>query len=153
MDIAEEGTGMAEKRERRDLPIGYWLKHVDELITARAAEVLEDEGLSRFHWQVLNILSERGGASWDEVFSILRTFVDREGLDRILDGLAARGWLERRADAGEGPELRLSSAGVDAHRRIAERIAAMRRRVVEGISQDDYALVVRTLQRMAANLA
>jgi hypothetical protein len=35
--------------EQRDLPIGYWLKHVDERITGRAAAVLEDEGLSRFH--------------------------------------------------------------------------------------------------------
>ena len=104
--------------------------------------------------QVLNILQGSGGTTWSEVFAVLRTFVDRAGLDAIVADLEARGWLERQPGDGEdGPFLRLTSAGLEAHRQVFERIGAVRRRAVDGISQDDYLLVVRTLQRMASNLA
>jgi DNA-binding MarR family transcriptional regulator len=136
----------------RDLPIGYWLKHVDETITAHLGRVLQDEGLTRFHWQVLNLLRTEGATGWEELFAVMRTFVDEAGLDGILDDLAGRAWLARDPEA-ERAGVGLTEEGERAHQRVSARIAAVRRRAIDGISQDDYLLVVRTLQRMAANLA
>lgn len=41
-------------------PIGYWLKHTDEVITNRVNQVLTDQGFTRFRWQVLNSVYEAG---------------------------------------------------------------------------------------------
>jgi hypothetical protein len=41
-------------------PVGYWLKHTDEVIANHVNQVLSNNGLTRFHWQVLNIVQEAG---------------------------------------------------------------------------------------------
>jgi hypothetical protein len=43
------------------------------------------KGVSRFEWQVLNLLHEAGEASRERLFETMRTFVDASGLDTILN--------------------------------------------------------------------
>ena len=47
---------MVQRDITHQLPIGYWLKHTDEVITKHVNQVLSDNGFTRFRWQVLNIL-------------------------------------------------------------------------------------------------
>ena len=54
--------------------IGYWLKHLNRLIEEAFGDALEEQALSRRHWQAMNTLA---GAPLDE-----------------------RGWLRRYAHSG-----------------------------------------------------
>jgi hypothetical protein len=45
---------------KANLPIGYWLKHTDELLTKHINNVQTANGVSRSPWQVLNSLYESG---------------------------------------------------------------------------------------------
>ena len=36
-------------------PIGYWLKHADNVITEHLDRVLSENGFTRSRWQVLNM--------------------------------------------------------------------------------------------------
>jgi hypothetical protein len=42
-------------------PIGYWLKRTDELLTERLGDVFAGDGLTRVHWQVLNVPAQARG--------------------------------------------------------------------------------------------
>jgi len=62
-----------------NLPIGYWLKQADNLITQHINRVQAANGVSRFEWQVRNLLYEAGAASRERLFETMRTFVDASG--------------------------------------------------------------------------
>ena len=40
-------------------PLGYWLKLVDSLIDEQFAATLEEHGVTRRQWQVLNLLEQQ----------------------------------------------------------------------------------------------
>jgi len=144
---------MATSADLRNTPIGYWLKQADLVLTEHLGRALDDHGLTRFHWQVLNLLNQRGPTTRAAVSEAMRLFVDAAGVDGILDDLAGRGWLWRREHGGTGTtELALTDEGRQGHARVFELVDATRRRSQEGISEEDYATVIRTLQRMVANL-
>jgi len=144
---------MATSADLRTTPIGYWLKQADLMLTEHLGRVLDDHGLTRFHWQVLNLLNQRGPTTRAAVSEAMQLFVDAAGVDGILDDLARRGWLWRREHGGEGTtELALTDEGRQGHRRVFELVDATRKRSQEGISEEDYATVISTLQRMVANL-
>ncbi|WIY07326.1 MarR family transcriptional regulator [Amycolatopsis mongoliensis] len=125
-------------------PLGWWLRHVHELLESSMAQALGAESLSRRHWQVLNTIA-RGARTPEEVDAALAPFVATEGpmAPRMAD-LRARGWV---AENGE-----LTEAGREAHARVEERVEAFRTAVTDGISDDDYRTTIRTLERCAANL-
>ncbi|MET8013919.1 hypothetical protein ABZU86_18885 [Streptomyces sp. NPDC005271] len=53
--------------------------------------------------------------------------------------------------AGDGPYA-LTPLGADGHAAVAERIGVTRRRLMDGMTDEQYTETVRVLSRMAANL-
>ncbi|MFD8380245.1 MarR family winged helix-turn-helix transcriptional regulator [Streptomyces sp. NPDC059679] len=130
--------------------IGYWLKHLDGLIEADFERILSDSGLVRRHWQVLNTLST-GPKPLGELAEALRPFWGEGAitLDEVLDGLGRRGWVVQ--EGAEGPYA-LTSLGAEGHAAVAERIGEARRRIIEGVSDEEYLATVGVLRRMAENI-
>ncbi|MFJ8814481.1 hypothetical protein [Amycolatopsis thermoflava] len=116
-----------------DKPIGFWLKHVDNLLEDGLTRVLADRGLTRRHWQALN--TSRHGADALEVF---------DGAAEARADLVARGWIT--ADGA------LTDEGRAARGEIAERVRRFRELSVAGLTKDQYAETVRALATMAGNL-
>jgi hypothetical protein len=110
--------------------MGYWLKHLDNLLESSMEQALQ--GISRREWQLLN------AAAHDETWPL-----PFQGIDEAEARLAARGWL---ADG------RLTEAGRAAHAEIAEQVGGFRRQVTEGVTQEEYQATVGVLRRMVANL-
>jgi DNA-binding MarR family transcriptional regulator len=110
--------------------------------------VLCDQGLTRTYWQVLNVLATRGGLTRQELLGVLRNFVDEAALRRIVDDLAGRGWLAPTVSE----RLDLTVAGREGDERVSGLIGDVRRRSMEGITKEEYVGLIRTLQRMVANL-
>ena len=130
-------------------PIGYWLKHLDRLIDERFDATIGDQGLTRRHWQLLDLVAG-GPAGQQELAAALAPFVSDSPVEitAVIDDLTVRGWFERNP----GSDLSITAAGVAAHRAISERVAATRRRLARGISGEDYRATIDVLQRMSANL-
>jgi DNA-binding MarR family transcriptional regulator len=130
-------------------PIGYWLKRLDRLIEDTFERTLAAEGLTRRHWQVLNVLRPEP-ATPDGVATALDPFLgdDPPAGETVTGGLAGRGWV-RLLDDGR---LELTERGRQGHARLRRRVAALRRRVVRGVGEQEYAALIATLRRMAANL-
>jgi DNA-binding MarR family transcriptional regulator len=129
-------------------PIGYWLKQIDTLIETHFQRALAEDGLDRRQWQVANTLAA-GPATRAQLDEAIAPFLadDPDGGSRALGALLGRGWVEETAG-----QLALTDAGAAAHTRIQDRVNASRRRITDGISDEQYQAVVATLERMAANL-
>src|SRR5262245_57748774 len=117
--------------ERR--PIGFWLKLVDRLIDDRFDASLG--GLSRRHWQVLNVLQE-GGVTQGELDARLRPFLGEAGTTlREVGDLRTRGWIGTSA-------LALTELGARELQRLSDVVSAHRSTLMADISQDEYGTVV-----------
>jgi DNA-binding MarR family transcriptional regulator len=130
-------------------PIGFWLRLVDRLLEERFAEVLEEHGITRGQWQLLNVVSRGGGATAEAVERAVAPFTSADGepVSSQLAELIESGWVGLG-----GTEYRLTKRGEVAHDRLAEVIGELRAHSTEGISSDDYASTLATLERMARNL-
>jgi DNA-binding MarR family transcriptional regulator len=131
-------------------PIGYWLKHLDRLIDSSFDQTLGQPSLTRRHWQTLNSLSERprDRAGLLEVLRPFWTEGTIDVVDQVTDDLVQRGWIVSAADGSYS----LTPAGHSAHTTLAEQVYATRRRVRDGVTDQEYLATVGVLRRMAANL-
>jgi hypothetical protein len=125
---------MTQRDVAKQKPIGYWLKYADEVITEHVDRVLSDNGFTRFCWQVLNI-----------------TFIDRQQMGEILDRFVEQGWLVKRGE-GDGAQLTLTGAGKAKRETVFELQSEVRRRAMQGITEQEYATVIDVLERMVRNL-
>jgi DNA-binding MarR family transcriptional regulator len=136
-----------------NLPIGCWLKQADKLLTEKINEVQAANGVSRSEWQVLNLICEAGSASQERIFKIMRTFVDAPSLDEIIRHLRERGWVEQRGDPRSDPvKFRLTEEGQRQHETSLASQKDIRQRAMQGISEGEYATVIRVLQQLVCNL-
>ena len=136
-----------------DRPIGYWLKQVDQLLTEQINKAQAAHGVSRSQWQVLNIINEAGRTSKERIFETMQTFIDAPQLDDIITRLIERGWVEQLVDKTAGTvKFQLTEEGLRQHESILDKQKEVRRRAMQGIREDEYALVIQVLQQMASNL-
>lgn len=137
-------------QKRVHLPIGYWIKKADEVLTARINEAQEANGLSRTEWQILNVLHETSSASRSQIIELLHPFGNEARLGPVLDSLVDRGLVEETG-TGMG-EFRLSAQGRAVHATALAVQKKIRRQAVRGITETDYLTTIRVLQRIVANL-
>jgi len=142
---------MAQQDVTKQKPIGYWLKHADEVITEHVDRVLSDNGFTRFRWQVLNIVYQADTITRGGVFDTMQTFIDARQLDEIIDGFIKEGWLVKRGE-GDAAQLMLTEAGKAQRETVFKLQSEVRRRALQGITEQEYATVIDVLQRMVKNL-
>ncbi|WP_306367477.1 MarR family winged helix-turn-helix transcriptional regulator [Nocardiopsis sp. CC223A] len=130
-----------------DLPIGYWLKHLDRLIENDFDRTLAGEALGRRHWQVLHSLYEEPGTLAD-LDRRLAAFLDESEVSvaPAVEELRRRGWLEGLV------ALDLTAAGRRAHEDLFTKVKGARERLSRGIGAEEYRAAVSVLERMSANL-
>jgi DNA-binding MarR family transcriptional regulator len=137
--------------QKRQLPIGHWLKQADQALTTRINAVQEANGISRTEWQVLNVLHEVVTATREQIADPLRHFDVEGSLGEAIDGLVTRGLLERDSTGTSG--WRLTTEGRRVHGDALLLQKRVRQQAVQGISEADYATTVQVLERLVENLA
>lgn len=140
---------MSEQKQPH-LPIGYWLKKADEVITLRINRAQEAKGLSRTGWQVLNLLYEAGSATWEQLAELLLAFATAAELREVINQLAGRGLLEEVTTA---TCFRLTDEGLNLHRTALESQKEVRHQAMLGVGEAEYATTVAVLQRIVQNLS
>jgi hypothetical protein len=129
-------------------PIGYWLKRLDRAIDGALDATLATADLTRRHWQTLNFL-HAAASDAPALAEALRPFWGQGAitLDEVLND------LERRAlVANDAGRYALTAAGNATRAAIAEHVDVTRRRLVEGVTREEYVATMQILQRMTANL-
>lgn len=134
-------------------PLGYWLKLVDSLISEQFANSLEEHGVTRRQWQLLNVLS-RGPATGGELTAALAPFFGEAQAEdepaspsEHLAELVESGWVSE-----EGHTFTLTERGAVSLDRLTEIVDAMREESSAGITDEEYSTTVDSLKTMATNL-
>ena len=133
---------------RRKLPIGYWLKRADELLTKRIDDAQRANGLTRLGWQVLNVVRDEHPARRDDLVNTLRPFADAAAVDIAVNELTARDVIAGSPSAG----FAVTSAGSELYEQALAAQILIRQQAVAGISDAEYAAAVAVLQRLVENL-
>src|SRR3978361_1052952 len=82
---------MAEER-----PIGFWLRLVENLINDQFASTLDEHGVTRIQWQLLNVLAG-GDTTVAALDAAVRLFLVRGGEASSIDPLTElieSGWVD-----------------------------------------------------------
>jgi|SRR5690554_5961039 len=130
-------------------PIGFWLKLVDRLIDERFAAIIEEHGVTRRQWQLLNVL-QSGSTTIDQLDEAIAPFVEpgtEETAAEHLAELVDSEWLTM-----EGPVYALTERGLAAFQRLQVVVDSLRDQTSEGLTQDQYDTTLTALERMAVNL-
>lgn len=140
-------------RMQEQRPIGFWLKLVDSLITERFAASLEEHGVTRLQWQLLNLLNH-GPATGADLGTMLAPFLASvTGADEPTDPgehlseLVESGWVSLELET-----YQLTERGASSLTRLSGVVESIRGTASAGIAAEDYDTTVRTLHRMAGNL-
>jgi DNA-binding MarR family transcriptional regulator len=128
-------------------PIGFWLQLVDGLITAQFDTSLDEHGVTRRQWQLLNVL-DREPSSVDTLDAAIAPFLaEGESSVEHLSELIESGWVDATPTGYE-----LTDRGRTAFEKLATVVGANREVVANGLTEQEYATTVATLERMARNL-
>ncbi|MCU1542861.1 MAG: hypothetical protein JWM50_726 [Microbacteriaceae bacterium] len=134
-------------------PIGFWLKLVDRLIDDQFAETLEEHGITRRQWQLMNVLS-RGPATVVQLDAEIAPFLaaatdesEAESSVEHLSELIDSGWVDATPTGYE-----LTERGEAALERLAVVVSEQRTVSTRGVTEEEYLNTVAVLERVARNL-
>jgi hypothetical protein len=130
-------------------PIGFWLRLVDNLINEQFARTLDEHGVTRIQWQLLNVLAG-GAATVTELDAAVAPFLAAEGEASAVDHLSElieSGWVDATPSSYE-----LTERGHGARDRLTNVVTAQRTEMVAGVTEAEYVAAVNTLERVARNL-
>jgi len=134
-------------------PIGFWLKLVDSLIDEQFAATLDEHGVTRRQWQLLNVLS-RGDATVEQLDAAVAPFLEPavEGAQaetsvEHLTELIESGWVDATATG-----YSLTARGATALERLSVVVTEQRTTFARGVSDEEYRATIDVLERVARNL-
>jgi DNA-binding MarR family transcriptional regulator len=130
-------------------PIGFWLKLVDNLIDQQFAAILDEHGVTRRQWQLLNVLA-RGPAEIEALDAAVAPFLntdDGESSVEHLDELLDSGWVFI-----EHNRYSITERGAGSFERLTAVVADVRATASAGLSDEEYATTVASLETIARNL-
>ena len=130
-------------------PIGFWLKLVDRLIDEQFASTLEEHGVTRRQWQLLNVLSKQP-ATVEQLDAAVAPFLsadDNESSAEHLTELIDSAWVDATPTGYE-----VTEKGLGAFERLTAVVTVQRTVISEGITPEQYEQTVAALERMARNL-
>ena len=126
-------------------PIGFWLKLVDRLIDEQFASTLEEHGVTRRQWQLLNVLSKQP-ATVEQLDAAVAPFLsadDNESSAEHLTELIDSAWVDATPTGYE-----VTEKGLGAFERLTAVVTVQRTVISEGITPEQYEQTVAALERI-----
>lgn len=130
-------------------PIGFWLRLVDGLINEQFDATVEEHGVTRRQWQIMNLLAE-APATAAELNESLKPFFSQtaeESSAEHLDELLESNWIN-----DDDGKYSLTELGRNSLALLGDVVDRNREQVIDGISDQEYSATLDVLQRMARNL-
>lgn len=135
-------------QQNKPLPIGYYLKRADELLTQQINRAQNENQLNRLDWQLMNIVCKNKQATRSEIQQTLKSFADTATIEQALQQLITRE-LVRAKDL---QCFTLTDSGEKIYHQALIRQQAVRQQTMAGISENDYAVTLSVLQKLVENL-
>jgi DNA-binding MarR family transcriptional regulator len=133
-----------------DYPMHY-IAAIQRQNQLNLGHTLRSVGLSVPMWRALSALQDKDGQTIGQLADL--TVLDRSSLGRLLEDMAAQGLVERQnpPDDRRAVLIRLSAAGKRRFEAALQVMLEHYRRLLRGISDDEFRTLMRLLRRMKAN--
>lgn len=136
-------------------PIGFWLKLVDRLIDEQFASTLEEHGVTRRQWQLLNVLSQEPSTA-DQLDAAVAPFLSASSAADPAEPESSTEHLAELLDSEWVTHFdgiyTLTDRGRSAFDKLAEVVAINRTNATEGLTPEQYNETLAVLERVARNL-
>lgn len=128
-------------------PLAFWLALVDRLVEERFSSALEEHGVTRVQWRVLNVLASGPSAPHDlEAALSDMPPVDGGSPAEELAELVESGWVQTDG------VYTITERGAGAHDRLADVVDDLRATLTTGLTDEEQSATAVALERMARNL-
>lgn len=135
--------------------IGFWIHRVYQANRNEMFRAFREAGeeITPEQWAVLIRLWEHDGRTQTELAE--DTLRDKPTMSRILDGMEARGMLERRTDPDDARVriVKLTRRGRELQKKLVPVARELIGRLVAGIDHEALEITRDTLRRMFANMS
>lgn len=131
--------------QSKELPIGYWIKQTDLLLTKGIDDIQSSFGMTRTDWQMLHAVSEKAFVDRVDLINLISPFADTNCIEGILTKFIAEHLINEH-------ELTLTEKGIELHSACFEKQKAFRQSVMIDISEHDYQTTILTLQKVVDNI-
>jgi DNA-binding MarR family transcriptional regulator len=131
----------------------YLMAHADFKYHEDMDKVLHKHGVSKPIYRVMTVLRERQPASIGTIAEAALT--KRSTVSRIIDRMAEQGLVstEPNAEDNRVTEVRLTGEGHQLLAKLTPIVGRQFVRAMEGVSDRDLGILLRTLQKISANLS
>lgn len=133
---------MAQEEIELGTSVGYALKQAASALRAAMETDLRGLDLTVSQYSCLELLRQRPGLSASELAR--GTFVTRQSMQTLVEGLVARGLLERpeRPERGRALPARLTPEGLAAVEEASRVVAGVEQRMLAGLNGDGRAALL-----------
>ncbi|WP_030725117.1 hypothetical protein [Streptomyces sp. NRRL S-237] len=131
-------------------PIGYWSRAASDAVVTRIREVLAGIGTTQPQaWILDRIADAELPPTRDGVIGVLSGYAAAgiDDLEEEIDATIARGWVAQDPDG----HLELTAGGKDFYARMALTQAELWQERHRGISDEEYVITLKVLQRFIHN--
>ena len=129
------------------MPIGWYLKEADTLITHFLNSAFETYGINRFHWQVMKNIDTHGKISKELFYHQVNRFLSKEELGQVLELLLTRKWILQEED-----NYSFTVTGREEYKQIAALQQSNKEKIMEGTSPEDYLTTITFLEAIIKNM-
>lgn len=124
---------------------GWYLKEADKAITRYISKVLEKQGLTRFHWQIMNRTYLDGIAIQENLYA--KNYVGESGVEEIIQSLLERKWIKLTKTIDHKTQIQLTNKGKEAYHKIAALIKKANEEMFQVITKEEYENTIDVLTR------
>lgn len=132
--------------KQQHLPIGYWIKKADELLTKSINEVHKNAHLTRLGWQLLHTIYKKKTIKTSELIEMVSLFADATVVKQTLYNFSVQDLIKLE------DEVKLTAKGNQLHEQCLERQKAIRQQAMQGVSEEAYMITIQTLEKIVNNL-
>jgi DNA-binding MarR family transcriptional regulator len=133
--------------KNRKLPIGYYLKKADNLLTEGINKIHAEFSITRTGWQILNSIYEKPNIEKQAMIEVLKQFASVESLENTIGTLKARNLIN-----GDN-NYSLTESGQELYSGCLHRQTDFRKKAMAGISEQEYLCVISTLEKLINNIS
>lgn len=130
----------------KKMPIGYYLKKVDNLLTDGINKIHAENGLTRTDWQILNTINGSGNMDRQAISGLLSEFANNETINNAISGLITNGLVSG------SKELKLTDKGKEVFRTCLQKQTSFRQKSMQNLTEQEYLQLIATLEKIMDNL-
>jgi DNA-binding MarR family transcriptional regulator len=128
--------------------VGYHLRRAQGIVFDDFMRMMAGDGVTPGQFGVLTLIGSNPGASQSTIAKAIG--VERSTMVAVIDGLQARGLVDRRVSETDKRSyaLMLTAEGAALTTRVRKRVRTHERRIAAGLSEDEKQTLIDLLRRI-----